>query len=95
MLRLSLGVSIPDSVFSVMVKLLCHSLTVYENQNHSMEEDDRQMETETDSDSFQFWNQFQSLTERLCSGGLLQTFLAHPSSVAMERKVVMTSQFCN
>ena len=78
-----------------MVKLLCHSLTVYENLNHSMNEDDGQMETETDSNSFQFWNQFQSLTEQLCSGGLLQTFLAHPSSVAMERKVVMTNELYN
>lgn len=78
----------PNTVYSVMKSLVKYSLSVYEIISASVGGDE--METETCTDSYQFWNEFQSLTSRLGSLGLRHYFLSHSTAVAMETKVSTT-----
>ena len=91
-LRLSIGAWLPKGgvVFKVTESLVRESLVTYESARKGGEEEE-DMETETHTDGFSFWNEFQSLTERLSALGLRDQFLSHSTVLAIENKVGVVS----
>lgn len=93
-LRLSIGAWLPKGgvVFKVTESLVRESLVTYESVRKGGEaEEEEDMETETHTDGFSFWNEFQSLTERLSTLGLRDQFLSHSTVLAIENKVGVAS----
>ena len=90
-LQLSIGAWLPKGgvVFKVTESLVRESLVTYESARKGGEEED--METETHTNGFSFWNEFQSLTERLSALGLRDQFLSHSTVLAIENKVGVAS----
>ena len=88
-LRLSIGAWLPKGgvVFKVTESLVRESLVMYESARKGGEAEEEDMETETHTDGFSFWNKFQSLTERLSALGLRDQFLSHSTVLAIESKV--------
>lgn len=95
-LRLSIGAWLPKGgvVFKVTESLVRESLVMYESVRKGGEAEEEDMETETHTDGFSFWNKFQCLTERLSALGLRDQFLSHSTVLAIESKVGAANYNC-